>query len=148
MFGQETECNTNHRMPSADSEQPLSARPLINAHRKRHAIIEAIYLVGSVVGVWYAVVVLEYHGECVFLVVFGFMFLSFIQNRSDVCPSCRRSISMLPSEGHFRVPELSHAIRCCPYCAADFSLPTSPDSDRTVLSASASNLSYPTEQSH
>lgn len=141
MFRQETERNLHLTMYSA--EQPLSARQLINGHRKRHAIIEALFLVLAVAGVWYAVVVLEYPGECVFLAVLGFMLLTFIQNRTDVCPSCGRSISMLPSEGHFRVPELSHAVRCCPYCAADFSLPASQDTELATPAAEQSALELP-----
>ena len=60
-------------------------------------------------------------GGFVYLALFGVTFLSWILDRTDVCPSCGQNISMLPSEGHLRLPELSHKIRCCPHCAADFS---------------------------
>ena len=120
---------------SADTKQPQSARQIINAQRKLHAIVGAIFMVCAVVGVWYALVVLQWHEECVFLVVLGAAFLAFLQHRADVCPTCQRSISMLPSEGHLRVPELSHAIRCCPYCRADFSVTESLDTTSGAESA-------------
>lgn len=71
------------------------------------------------VAICYVIVILDYpYG--IFLAWLAFAIQALIV-KNDVCPSCARSISMLPSEGHFRLPELSKAIRYCPYCGADFS---------------------------
>jgi hypothetical protein len=60
-------------------------------------------------------------GESVLVVIIAFAIASAVLDRREFCPACHHCISMLPSEGHLQLPELSHAVRLCPYCGADFS---------------------------
>ena len=99
----------------------MSAREQINARRRYHGVIQAIMLVCCVIGVWCSVVFLDDPGKGVFSIVAVAFFIVVLLYSLDVCPSCGQNISMLPPEGHLRLPELSRDIRCCPYCAADFS---------------------------
>lgn len=96
------------------------ARDVINARRRRNGMIQAGLL--PIVGVsvcWLAAS--NGPGEIIIFILLGFTFLSAVLDRGDVCPQCQNRITMLPSEGHFQLPRLSHKIRMCPYCGADFS---------------------------
>ena len=101
-----------------------AARNVINARRKRLAVIDALVLLAVAVFGSYGLAVLEVPGEFVIFAVFGlFVITGWLTKSSDICPFCSHSISILPSEGHFQIPKLSGKVRCCPYCGEDFSSP-------------------------
>lgn len=55
------------------------------------------------------------------LVLFVMIHALRLVGRQEKCPACEEDLSALPNEGQLRIPELSRAIRECPYCGADFS---------------------------
>ena len=123
-----------------DAKPAMSAREQINARRRRHALIQAIMLVSCVIGTWCSVVFLNDPGKGVLSIVAMAYFMAVLLYRLDVCPSCEQNISMLPHEGHLRLPELSRDIRCCPYCAADFSYSEKQAGAQNQTSATLINL--------
>ena len=133
-------------MSTLDAQNSPSLRQIINARRKRHGIIHAILLITAWIGVWIAVA--GDAGWLVFFIVMSFLILSVVHIRTDVCPSCGQDISMLPSEGHLRIPELAHSIRYCPYCAGDFSLPESEDAQQAASPAVLAQASQSNETDH
>jgi hypothetical protein len=99
---------------------PSAARAAIDARRKRHSLFQTLYLLFTIVAaIWIAKQ--GYPGETIYLLVIGFLILSSAQGSGEVCPKCKQNVSFLPSASHLRLPKLSQAIRCCPYCGEDFS---------------------------
>lgn len=102
------------------SPSTQTARSAINARRRRIGLVQVCLLAPMCGSVWW----LATHGVQGFtvvlpIVVFGF--ISAVLGRLETCPVCRNCTGMLPSEGHFRIPELSRRIRVCPYCGTDLS---------------------------
>lgn len=98
----------------------MTARAKINRQRKQIAIRQVVFLALMLLSVWWLVNHYERFPFLVYILIFGFIFRAL--EKRDRCPGCERCISMLPSEGHLQIPELSHTINQCPYCGENFSL--------------------------
>lgn len=101
--------------------QPVTARSIINARRRRNAFVQVCLLPCFAVFFWW-LASHHYQGNAFYLSIFPYLIISATVARRELCPRCKRNVSMLPSEGHLRLPELSHSVRMCPFCGADFSI--------------------------
>jgi hypothetical protein len=120
----------------SDSQDPFpsNSRSFINAMRRSTAITQLCLLVPMGLFMWW----LAAHGEggLVFLPILAHAMFSAALHKREICLSCERCVSMLPNEGHMRLPELSRSVRVCPFCGADFSLPSPEPSKEPAAAAS------------
>lgn len=127
-----------HRRPTCSPmSQPESVRSIINRCRRQGGLIKLVLLGFVCAGSWW-LVASGFDSRTVLAVLFSYCIVCAVLDRREVCPRCGGRISMLPSEGHLQMPELSHTVRMCPYCGADFSLP-SPNKFQCGVSPCAEN---------
>jgi hypothetical protein len=102
------------------SKSRRSNRDQLNAIRKSNALMQ-----GGILLLFGAVLVgmaLAGTRSVVFLLVLFVMIHALrLVGYQEKCPACEEDLSALPNEGRLRIPELSRAVRQCPYCGADFS---------------------------